>query len=165
ESSLSWRRRDLRARAADFSRSVGRGGGSPVPDRRHGAPIANRRTPGESRRAAYEVRQLFDIIERLPNLPMSREDVSMRGNVTRWALAVLTSGMTAFAPAALVAAEPEPSPPPRGGGANRVLPRLSTVTFLGFDGHTLLLAGILVCALGLLFGMIIYGQLRSLPVH
>jgi K(+)-stimulated pyrophosphate-energized sodium pump len=89
----------------------------------------------------------------------------MRGNVTRWALAVLTSGMTAFAPAALVAAQPEASTPHRGGEANLVLPDLSAVTFLGFDGHTLLLAGILVCALGLLFGMIIYGQLRSLPVH
>jgi K(+)-stimulated pyrophosphate-energized sodium pump len=89
----------------------------------------------------------------------------MRGNVTRWALAVLTSGMTAFAPAALVAAQPETSTPHRGGEANLVLPDLSTVTFLGFDGHTLLLAGILVCALGLLFGMIIYGQLKRLPVH
>jgi K(+)-stimulated pyrophosphate-energized sodium pump len=89
----------------------------------------------------------------------------MRGNVTRWALAVLTSGMTAFAPAALVAAQPEASTPHRGGEANLVLPDLSAVTFLGFDGHTLLLAGILVCALGLLFGMIIYGQLKSLPVH
>jgi K(+)-stimulated pyrophosphate-energized sodium pump len=89
----------------------------------------------------------------------------MRGNVTRWALAVLTSGMTAFAPAALVAAQPETSTPHRGGEANLVLPDLSTVTFLGFDGHTLLLAGILVCVLGLLFGMIIYGQLKRLPVH
>jgi K(+)-stimulated pyrophosphate-energized sodium pump len=73
--------------------------------------------------------------------------------------------MTAFAPAALVAAQPEASTPHRGGEANLVLPDLSAVTFLGFDGHTLLLAGILVCALGLLFGMIIYRKLRSLPVH
>ncbi len=89
----------------------------------------------------------------------------MTVNVTRWALAVLTIGMTAFAPAALSAAQPEPSTPHRGGEANLVLPDLSSVTFLGFDGHTLLLAGILVSALGLLFGMLIYGQLKSLPVH
>jgi K(+)-stimulated pyrophosphate-energized sodium pump len=90
----------------------------------------------------------------------------MRVNVTRWALAVLTSGMTAFAPAALLAAQPEPSTPHRGGGeANLVLPDLSSVTFLGIDGHTLLLAGILVCALGLAFGMVIYRQLKGLPVH
>ncbi len=89
----------------------------------------------------------------------------MRGNVTRWTLAVLTMGMTAFAPAALVAAQPEASVPHRGGEANLVLPDLSSVTFLGFDGHTLLLAGILVSALGLLFGMLIYGQLKRLPVH
>src|SRR4029453_15131088 len=143
ESSLSWRRRDLRARTADFSRSVGRGGGSPVPDRRHGAPIANRSTPGESRSAAYEVRQHFDIIERLPNSPKSREDVSMRGNVTRWALAVLTSGMIAFAPAALVAAQPDASRPHRGGEANLVLPDLSAVSFLGFVGDTLPLPALL----------------------
>ncbi len=89
----------------------------------------------------------------------------MTVNVTRWAPAVLTSGMTAFAPAALLAAQPEPSTPHHGGEANLVLPDLSTVSFLGFDGHTLLLAGILVSALGLLFGMVIYGQLKGLPVH
>ena len=82
----------------------------------------------------------------------------MRVNVTRWALAVLTIGMTAFAPAALLAAQPESSTPHRGGEANLVLPDLSAVTFLGFDGHTLLLAGILVCALGLLFGMTVTVQ-------
>ena len=82
----------------------------------------------------------------------------MTVNVTRWAPAVLTSGMTAFAPAALFAAQPEPSTPHHGGEANLVLPDLSTVSFLGFDGHTLLLAGILVSALGLLFGMTVTVQ-------
>ena len=50
----------------------------------------------------------------------------MRVNVTRWALAVLTMGMTAFAPAALLAAQPEASVPHRGGEANLVLPDLSS---------------------------------------
>jgi K(+)-stimulated pyrophosphate-energized sodium pump len=88
----------------------------------------------------------------------------MRVNVTRWALAVLSLGMTAFAPVALVAAQPEPSSH-HGGEANLVLPDLSSVTFLGFDGHTLLLAGILVSGLGLMFGMLTYNQLKGLPVH
>ena len=50
-------------------------------------------------------------------------------------------------------AQPQRSPCAHAGGeANLVLPDLSTVSFLGIDGHTLLLAGLVVCALGLLFG-------------
>jgi K(+)-stimulated pyrophosphate-energized sodium pump len=52
-----------------------------------------------------------------------------------------------------------------GGEANLRLPDLSQVSFLGIDGHTLLLFGILFCLLGLVFGMIIYMRLKNLPVH
>ncbi len=53
-----------------------------------------------------------------------------------------------------------------GGEANLVLPDLSRVEFLGgIDGHTLLLLGLVICALGLLFGLVIYKQLKNLPVH
>jgi K(+)-stimulated pyrophosphate-energized sodium pump len=53
-----------------------------------------------------------------------------------------------------------------GGEANLKLPDLRTVTFAGgMDGHTLLIFGLFVCALGLLFGIATYGQLRNLPVH
>ena len=52
-----------------------------------------------------------------------------------------------------------------GGEANLKLPDLSQVKFLGVDGHTLLLLGLLVCFLGLLFGLAIYIQLKKLPVH
>ena len=53
-----------------------------------------------------------------------------------------------------------------GGEANLVLPDLSRVEFLGgIDGHNLLLIGIAVCVLGLLFGLMIYMQLKNLPVH
>ncbi|MBI5435295.1 MAG: sodium-translocating pyrophosphatase [Planctomycetes bacterium] len=46
------------------------------------------------------------------------------------------------------------------------LPDLSTVSFLGgTDGHTLLLYGIGVCILGLVFGLVIYSQLKNMPVH
>jgi len=45
------------------------------------------------------------------------------------------------------------------------LPDLSKATFLGIDGHTLLLYGIGVCLLGIVFGLVIYKQLRDLPVH
>ena len=52
-----------------------------------------------------------------------------------------------------------------GGEANLVLPDLSTVSFLGVDGHTLLTIGLLFCVGGLLFGLAIYVQLKNLPVH
>jgi K(+)-stimulated pyrophosphate-energized sodium pump len=45
------------------------------------------------------------------------------------------------------------------------LPDLRTVRFMGIDGHTLLLGGMGVCALGFVIGLAIYTQLRDLPVH
>ncbi|WP_082662122.1 sodium-translocating pyrophosphatase [Terracidiphilus gabretensis] len=52
-----------------------------------------------------------------------------------------------------------------GGEANLVLPDLSSVSFFGMNGHTLLMIGLLFCAGGLLFGLVIYTQLKNLPVH
>ncbi|MGE3801525.1 MAG: sodium/proton-translocating pyrophosphatase, partial [Candidatus Kapaibacterium sp.] len=52
-----------------------------------------------------------------------------------------------------------------GGEANLVLPSLDQVTFLGTDGHTLLLGGLFICLLGLLFGLSMYSRVRNLPVH
>jgi K(+)-stimulated pyrophosphate-energized sodium pump len=53
-----------------------------------------------------------------------------------------------------------------GGEASLVLPDLSSVTFVGgLNGHTLLLFGLVVCALGLLFGLTTYSQIRKMPVH
>ena len=56
--------------------------------------------------------------------------------------------------------------PTPGGEANLILPDLAQVMFLGgVDGHTLLYSGLVVSALGLLFGLTIYTQLKHLPVH
>jgi len=52
-----------------------------------------------------------------------------------------------------------------GGEAALKLPDLSQVTFLGIDGHKLLLFGIVICIFGLLFGMTIFTKLKKLPVH
>ena len=54
-----------------------------------------------------------------------------------------------------------------GGEANLILPDLGSVTFFGgsIDGHNLLLMGIVVCILGLLFGLAMYMNLKKLPVH
>src|SRR5919108_2318687 len=53
-----------------------------------------------------------------------------------------------------------------GGEASLVLPDLNTATFLGgIGGRGLLLWGLVICALGLAFGLATYMQLRNLPVH
>ena len=51
------------------------------------------------------------------------------------------------------------------GEAGLKLPDLSSVSFLGMDGHTLLMIGILFCLFGLGFGLVIYSRLKNLPVH
>jgi K(+)-stimulated pyrophosphate-energized sodium pump len=53
-----------------------------------------------------------------------------------------------------------------GGEANLILPDLAQVQFLGgIDGRTLLMSGIAVSLLGLVFGFVIFTQLKALPVH
>ena len=53
-----------------------------------------------------------------------------------------------------------------GGEANLILPDLNSVKFLGgISGGTLLMGGLLVSALGLVFGLIIFVRLRNMPVH
>jgi K(+)-stimulated pyrophosphate-energized sodium pump len=53
----------------------------------------------------------------------------------------------------------------RGGEAELQLPDLRQVGFLGTDGHTLLMYGLVICFLGLLFGLMMYLNLKKLPVH
>ncbi|MEX2109420.1 MAG: sodium-translocating pyrophosphatase [Gemmatimonadaceae bacterium] len=53
-----------------------------------------------------------------------------------------------------------------GGEANIQIPDLSQVRFFGdIPGRTLLMGGLVICALGLLFGLLIYGQLKRMAVH
>jgi len=53
-----------------------------------------------------------------------------------------------------------------GGEANLKLPDLGKVLFLGnIPGSTLLMGGLVVSALGLLFGLVIFTRLRKMPVH
>ncbi|MBI1966362.1 MAG: sodium-translocating pyrophosphatase [Gemmatimonadetes bacterium] len=70
--------------------------------------------------------------------------------------------------AALAAVQDAASPVQHAGGgeAALILPDLGQVTFLdGIGGRSLLLGGLLVCALGLVFGLWIYTSLKHLPVH
>jgi K(+)-stimulated pyrophosphate-energized sodium pump len=76
-----------------------------------------------------------------------------------FALVVLMAGCL-FSPASLMAQEQS------GGEANLKLPDLGSATFLGgISGHNLLLGGLVVSALGLIFGLMIFVKLRNMPVH
>ena len=74
-------------------------------------------------------------------------------------VALTFSFLTVFASTAL--GQPEQV----SGEANLKLPDLSSVTFLGMDGHRLLMIGILFCIFGPGFGLAIYSRLKNLPVH
>jgi K(+)-stimulated pyrophosphate-energized sodium pump len=52
-----------------------------------------------------------------------------------------------------------------GGEAALKVPDLSQVSFLGIDGHKLLLFGIVFCVFGLIFGLAIYSRLKGMAVH
>src|SRR5436853_6785700 len=52
-----------------------------------------------------------------------------------------------------------------GGEATLTLPDLSTVSFRGVNGQSLLMGGLVVAALGLVFGLVAFTQLKNLPVH
>jgi K(+)-stimulated pyrophosphate-energized sodium pump len=53
-----------------------------------------------------------------------------------------------------------------GGEANLIIPDLSQVSFMGgIHGRSLLMGGLVICALGLLFGLVFYGQLKRMAVH
>jgi K(+)-stimulated pyrophosphate-energized sodium pump len=79
----------------------------------------------------------------------------------------LTPARTALAQTGAPAAPPAAAQSHAAGGeASLILPDLHQATFLGgIDGHHLLVWGLLVCALGLGFGLVIYTQLKNLPVH
>ncbi len=66
----------------------------------------------------------------------------------------------------LVALAQDAAPAHRPGGeVNLRLPDLNQGNFLGFTGHEILLSGLVVCVLGLLFGLMSYANVKKLPVH
>ena len=86
-----------------------------------------------------------------------------RSNFCRTALKSVTGFFVLLLGAAAAYAQAPGEAP--GGEANLKLPDLSSVNFLGIDGHKLLLFGILFCIFGLVFGLVIYTRLKNLPVH
>jgi K(+)-stimulated pyrophosphate-energized sodium pump len=77
----------------------------------------------------------------------------------------INNGLAAQEPATQTATTQEAPRHQAGGEANLVMPDLGQVSFLGVDGRTLLMVGLVVCAAGLLFGLMIYTQLKNMPVH
>jgi len=51
------------------------------------------------------------------------------------------------------------------GEGDLVLPDLHSQSFFGMNGHLLLTLGLLIAALGIVFGLVTYTQLKRLPVH
>src|SRR5690348_5758683 len=79
---------------------------------------------------------------------------------------VLRILMTLLALAALALPVMAQAEPHGGGEANLILPDLDSASFMGgVGGRTLLMGGLLVSALGLVFGLIIFMRLRNMPVH
>ncbi len=85
-------------------------------------------------------------------------------------LGVVLCALLVAMPRPAQAAQPQTAtagqaPVHEGGEASLILPDLSIVSFGGVNGRTLLMSGLVVCALGLLFGLLTVTQLRNLPVH
>jgi K(+)-stimulated pyrophosphate-energized sodium pump len=78
-------------------------------------------------------------------------------------LPFLLLGLLAGRVSAQEAAAPAEHRP--GGEVNLLLPDLNQGDFLGFTGHQILLSGLVVCVLGLLFGLLSYSAVKKMPVH
>ena len=83
--------------------------------------------------------------------------------------ASLVVGMAVLTAPVMLAAQPEAAADEAhhrpGGEVNIQLPDLNQGDFLGMTGHDILLSGLVVCVLGLLFGLWTYTAVKNLPVH
>src|SRR5262245_554624 len=83
----------------------------------------------------------------------------------RLVVAIAVVAATAAAPRAAAAQESRPGSAAPGGEAALVVPDLSTVDFRGVSADSLLMGGLVVCGLGLVFGLMTFNRLKALPVH
>jgi K(+)-stimulated pyrophosphate-energized sodium pump len=93
-----------------------------------------------------------------------REGMRAIGRMFSFLFSLLSfAALSMLSPAILFAQAP---PSHAGGEANLRLPDLAQATFFGIiNGRLLLMYGLIVVALGLLFGLVIYHELKNLPVH
>src|SRR5438874_1473360 len=88
---------------------------------------------------------------------------SMNG---KFLTALLVLALVALVAAPTVLAQAPSAPAQHGGGeASLKIPDLGQVHVGGIGGRTLLTLGLGVCVLGLVFGLVIFSQLKNLPVH
>jgi len=101
--------------------------------------------------------------------PRTPKPMNLMENAFRRTLPILRSlVMAAIAlpvHAASLMAQAGTAPQRAGGEANLVIPDLSQVQFFGMAGTSLLKAGIGICILGLIFGLVISTRLKNMPVH
>lgn len=85
-------------------------------------------------------------------------------NAVRWARSLMVVAALFMLSGSALA--DEGGEPHLGGEANIMLPDLSQATFIGGLGaKTLLMLGLVVSIGGLIFGLVIYQQLKAMPVH
>jgi K(+)-stimulated pyrophosphate-energized sodium pump len=118
-------------------------------------------------RRQFSRRQLIELCFGAPDLQRAffgsrrrdgRTGERYHGTARRW-------GRFAGVLAALLLAGSAAAVAQSGGEANLQLPDLSSVPFWNLNGHSLLMIGLIFCVGGLLFGLVIYNQLKNLPVH
>jgi K(+)-stimulated pyrophosphate-energized sodium pump len=83
-------------------------------------------------------------------------------------LAVLLAPLAAPIPGFAQAAAPgatAAAPHAGGGEASLRMPDVGSIQLMGVNGRTLLLGGLVVCVLGLVFGLVIFRRIKNLPVH
>jgi K(+)-stimulated pyrophosphate-energized sodium pump len=101
--------------------------------------------------------------------PRTPKPMNLMENAFRRTLPIILSLVTAALAlplhAASLMAQAGTSPQRAGGEANLVIPDLSQVQFFGMAGTSLLKAGIGICILGLIFGLVISTRLKNMPVH
>jgi K(+)-stimulated pyrophosphate-energized sodium pump len=100
---------------------------------------------------------------------MPTTDHSLRGRaVGLFVRALLSLTLVAAMAAPALAADPPSGEKHQAGGeANLKLPNLNDVKFFGdsIGGKDLLFSGLVVCVIGLGFGLMVYSQLKNMPVH
>jgi K(+)-stimulated pyrophosphate-energized sodium pump len=89
----------------------------------------------------------------------------MRVATRLFALGLLALGLVLLAPVPALAQEAVGAAHHAGGEASLILPDVGQEQFLGMSGRALLSAGLVVCLLGLGFGLTMLQQVKSAPVH
>jgi K(+)-stimulated pyrophosphate-energized sodium pump len=101
--------------------------------------------------------------------PRTSKPMNLMENAFRRSLPIMLSLVIAVLAlplrAATLMAQAGTAPQRAGGEANLVIPDLSQVQFLGVAGTSLLTGGLVICALGLIFGLVIYTRLKNMAVH